>query len=41
MTGAWNRSRLGDVCRVIPGYAFNLNPAIKNQIYTQNIDYYN
>ena len=22
MNGEWNRSRLGDVCRVIPGYAF-------------------
>src|SRR5437899_9404972 len=22
MSGAWNRGRLGDVCRVIPGYAF-------------------
>ncbi len=22
MRGAWNRGRLGDVCRVIPGYAF-------------------
>ena len=22
MSGQWNKGRLGDVCRVIPGYAF-------------------
>jgi len=22
MKGVWNRGRLGDVCRVVPGYAF-------------------